>query len=61
MVCSHKFVNFVMHTLEFASEEMLTISEISEFQERRMIKKKRKDTNKPVGILVSALLTAEAE
>lgn len=42
MVCSHKFVNFVMHTLEFASEEMLTISEISEFQERRMIKKKEK-------------------
>lgn len=60
MVCSHKFVNFVMHTLEFASEEMLNISEISEFQERRMIKR-RKDTNKPVGIHVSALLTAVAE
>lgn len=47
-----------MHTLEFASEEMPNISEISEFQERRMIFLKRKATSKPVGIHISTLLIA---
>ena len=47
-----------MHTLEFASEEMPNISKISEFQEKRMIKKKRKVTNKPVGNHINILLIA---